>query len=525
MSEQRPSDSGTEPDGEVPVLIVGAGPAGLTASLLLSRAGVDAVLVDRNTSPSSLPRARGVHSRAMEILRVAGVEADLRAVQLPIRSGLEWRDTLAALPERELALPAAVEDAVSPCEGLAAAQDVFEAVLRRHVDAAARRPARWGTRAEGVQVVDDGVLVALRELDSGRLSTVKARYVLAADGARSVVREAAGLTLVGPSDLGAQRAVAFRADLTRWTGAHPRGMYVLTGLPGVLFWTHPDDRWVLDTPNNHQLEVGALVRAALGADDVPVEVLTDHVWSPGAQSAESYRRGPIFLLGDAAHRVTPMGATGMSMAIHDAHNLAWKLAAVLKGQAGPRLLDTYSVEREPVGRVNAAESLQAWQAAFDSGGPQPAARSLRDVDLGYRYASTAVLTDSSPVDPPLGDPTDPAAPGHRAPHLWLDQAPHRHSTIDLFDQSFVLLHGPAGPAWASAAPTLRDSSSVALVIQCVSDSSWPARYGVQPSGAVLVRPDGHIAWRHRDLPSDREAVAAELVGRALETVIVRNLVP
>jgi 2-polyprenyl-6-methoxyphenol hydroxylase-like FAD-dependent oxidoreductase len=296
---------------DVPVVVVGAGPAGLTASLLLSRAGVDSLLVDRNRAPSPLPRARGVHARAMGILRVAGVEADLRAVQLPIRSGLEWRDTLTSEPDRELSLPASVYDGTGPCKGLAVAQDVFEAVLRRHVNAAAGRPARWGTRAEAVRAV--------------------------------------------------------RAS------------------------THPDHRWVINAPDIHRTEAERFVRSALGAPDVPVEVLADHTWSPGAKSAQTYRAGPVFLLGDAAHRMTPIGASGMSMAIHDAHNLAWRIAAVTKGRAGPGLLDTYSVEREPVGRLNAAESRQAWERAFDFASPPPAGRSMREVDLGYRYASAAVL--------------------------------------------------------------------------------------------------------------------------------------
>ena len=199
----------------------------------------------------------------------------------------------------------------------------------------------------------------------------------------------------------------------------------------------------------------------------------------------------------------------------------WKLAAVLKGQAGSGLLDTYSVEREPVGRVNAAESRQAWETAFNFGASPPAGRSLREVDLGYRYASIAVLDDGCRSAPPLGDQADPAAPGHRAPHLWLDPSPHERSTIDLFDQSLVRLHDPAGFGWASDASPPPTGHDMPLIRQVITDPTWPARYGVEPSGAVLVRPDGHVGWRHRGPPIPDESSPVELVARVLDRLTAR----
>ena len=185
----------------------------------------------------------------------------------------------------------------------------------------------------------------------------------------------------------------------------------------------------------------------------------------------------------------------MIMVIHDARNLAWKLAAVLKGQAGPSLLDTYTVEREPVGRVNAAESRHAWDGLHRRGstadGPQPPRRQPRLPVRLHRRAPRQPL----PLPTAPGDPADPAAPGHRAPHLWLDPAPHRRSTIDLFDQTFVLLHGPAGTGWAADAVPPRNGHGVPLARHAITDPTCPARYGVEPSGAVLVRPDGHVGWR------------------------------
>src|SRR6266545_4889376 len=172
------------------VLIVGGGPAGLTASLLLSRHGVDSLLIDKRLTGSPLPRARGVHSRAMEILRVCGIEPDLRAVELPITPGAEWRTDLTSPPLRE-DVPSAGRSAVSPCEGLSVSQDVFESVLRDHV--------------------------------------------------RSCVRQQLGIAMNGPDELGQQTMIAFRADLTSQTGDRPRGIYFLTATATALIWTHADD--------------------------------------------------------------------------------------------------------------------------------------------------------------------------------------------------------------------------------------------------------------------------------------------
>ncbi len=203
-----------------------------------------------------------------------------------------------------------------------------------------------------------------RRPDRRSTTKIEARYLVAADGVRSPIRERLGITFDGVADLGRQRGIGFRADLSPWAGAVTRGMYVIEAIGGVMFATSRDGRWALSTMNPQFADRApeALVRAAVGVSDLAVEVFADGQWTPGAQGASSYSQGPVFLIGDAAHRVTPMGATGVSTAIQDAHNLAWKLAAVLAGAAEPALLDSYAVEREAVGRTNVAASLAAWQA-------------------------------------------------------------------------------------------------------------------------------------------------------------------
>lgn len=509
----------TGADIEVPVLIVGGGPAGLTASLLLSRHGAESLLVDKRTGGSVLPRARGVHSRAMEIMRVCGVEPDLRKVGLPITPGAQWLTRLTGQLVREDVRGAAVAADTSPCEGLSVAQDVFESVLSEHARGYATANYREGTLLEDFEVSDGGVAATLLDKASGRRSRVRARWMIAADGAHSGIRTRLGIAMNGPDDLGRQRMIAFRADLTAYTGANPRGIYFLTATGAALIWTHPDHRWVISLPDEADDRAPQeLVRDALGIAGLAVDVLHGNRWTAAAQTAQRYAQGSVFLVGDAAHRFPPAGATGVSTAMHDVHNLAWKIAAVLRGHAHDALLDSYAQERQAVGCRNAEETGTAWTRVFTADGTPFAGRSLAQIDMGYQYRSQVITDDGSPdADLPGSDYQPTGAPGCRAPHLWLD-APHRClSSIDLFDHDFVLLTAQRGTPWREAAAMASRALGIPVNSRVVDDPGWPELYGVASSGAVLVRPDGHVAWRSHALPSAGTPTRQEQIFAALTT--------
>ncbi|HSU36469.1 MAG TPA: FAD-dependent monooxygenase [Propionibacteriaceae bacterium] len=476
------------------VLIVGAGPAGLTLSLLLTDLGVRVLCVERRHEVSNLPRARGIHARAAEILRSCDAEEPMRARQLAVDHRMEHRADLVSPVQQTVLTGGSELTEVSPCDGIAISQDLFESVLRDRLQEVAPGALRTGIEVQSATWSDDGVRTTLLDRGTGDSTALHSRYLAAADGWRSALRTGLGIELDGPDQLGTARAVTFRSDLRRWLGDPPPALVNLGG-GSVLIATHADHRWMVNVPIRAELPDAAvdLVRTRLGLLDLTVEVLTDSTWTAAAQTARQFSVGPVFLVGDAAHRVPPAGATGVSSAMADAHNLAWKLAAVCRGWAHPNLLDTYAVERRAVALTTTQAMLDLWLAMTSPGGPGPTV-DLRSVDMGYRYASAAVAGGFPTI--PSADPYLPSAePGARAPHAWLGNGPTRRSTIDLFGRGFMLLAGTGGLAWCGAAAEVAATTGVPVTATILTEPTAVAAYAITGAAAVLVRPDGHVAGR------------------------------
>jgi putative polyketide hydroxylase len=372
---------------------------------------------------------------------------------------------------------------------------------------------------------------------------VRAAYLVAADGWESPVRHALGITMDGPGPFFRVATALISADLEPALRGRPVSIaYLQQPRPGTFLMAHDEagQRWVFGigyAPEHGESladfsdeRITDLVRVASGLPDVEValrpqipgtdlEVLG---FTIGAQVARQYRDGRVFLVGDAAHIVPPTGGLGANTGIQDAHNLAWKLAAVVRGQAGPALLDTYHDERHPVGLLTMGQALARWGTRVGEGA-DGAGEPLLDyatIAFGYRYRSAAVL-GQAPGAPPAA-PRLPLTgePGSRAPHVWLERDGQPLSTIDLFGHGWVLLAGADGAAWIDAARTLTGVDVATYRIGGDGDlgdpeGTWPGAYGVSSRGAVLVRPDGFVAWRAEDVESEPAGLLAEALSLLL----------
>ena len=456
----------------LPALIVGAGPAGLTAAIALARHGVGSLLVERRPALSGLPRATVISTRSMELFRSWGLEDEIRASGLDV----EWRmwigETLARVSTGstlEVGLPTRQQSAlVSPTVPACVSQDHLEPILLRHLRSLAVTEVRLGTAVDSVANGPDGIRAVLRDIATGRTRTVEARYLIGSDGAHSTVRSALGIPMRGPERLRDVVTALFRAPLWDVLGARRYGIYAVNhaGVEASFLPAGPGDRWLFGLqyePGRHELaefteeRLTSLIRLGSGVAALQPRIERIGGFSFAAQLADRFRDGAAFLIGDAAHRVTPRGGTGMNTAIHDGYDLGWKLAWVLRGWARPELLDSYEAERRPVAEHNVTRSA-------DPHG------SLRRVEQELH-----------------------ADIGGRIEHIWL----HDHdevSTLDLLGPGLTLFTGPASGRWATAAigtgPVPVDARSL--------DGLTARALGIPRDGALLARPDGMpvALWSH-----------------------------
>jgi 2,4-dichlorophenol 6-monooxygenase len=570
-------------DLETPVLIVGGGVAGLTASMLLSSFGIPSVLVNRYPHTSQLPKAHILNQRTMEIFTDIGVAPAVLAQSTPL-ANLQGVAMYTAFegdgPAEQYARRIGYADgwgagntdpdylAASSCPTANLPQIRLEPILKAHAESQALGDIRFGH--ELLELTQDEHRVSAFIVDNDRETSyrVRAKYLLGADGGRTV-SNLAGISMADHVQLGHALNAHITADLTPYfddpevwircvfNPDHPEYLdfgCVLIGI-GPNKWGHRSEEWLVSMPlatddpaAAEPANVAARLGDSLGIRDFNPKIHHVSKWVMDSVLAETFQKNRVFLLGDAAHRHPPTGGLGLNSAVHDAYNLCWKLAAVLQGQAGARLLDTYTTERRPVDAANIHASLKAaihhlvitqalglsssktsednWAAlrplvddtSVDAQTKKHAVSQvfaessnefrLHNIEFGYSYQSSAVVPDGdlelTELDSArLYQPS--TTPGHPLPHAWVEHAGVRIALRTLTHGGyFLLIAGEDGHPWIEAAEKAAARYGVAVRTARVGMGdvdlidirfAWLKNRGITPTGAVLVRPDGHVAWR------------------------------
>jgi putative polyketide hydroxylase len=546
-----------------PVVIVGAGPVGLGAALELARCGLRSILIERNERTSWHPKTRNFNTRTMEIARGWGREIydELRQLDLPPnwKTPIRFMESVVGKQTGHIdsrGFAGAGPD-LSPVSSVLSSQDMIEPVMLREIRRTGMVDLRFGH--ELVEIIsgyehDAGsVEIKARDKASGEVYGLVAPALVAADGAASFVRDFLQVPLDGPKKVAHFINCYFRADIEKYVGEHSgillffsnsKASGVFQPLDAKGRWLTqlqvPEEEWSTElfTPER----CAERIRAGAGVPDLNVEVLSIGKWQMNAVVGRSLIAGRILLAGDAAHMFPPTGGLGANTGMQGMHNAIWKLALFLKGKAGRKLLQTYETERRPVARwvadqsyhnrqqVNKLGAISRGEAPADGMGPKEILQASRrygnhiGLELGTIYTSDAVIPDGSAppvVEDSYTDYVPSGHPGARAPHVWLDRGGERLSTIDLVGPEFSLIAGSKGRDWEKVVADVGEKTALALQCHVIGDKlvdveeTFNDRFGIGDTGAVLVRPDGFIAWRMQQLGPN----AAADLGNALASIL------
>ena len=558
------------------VLIVGGGACGLTLASFLHDAGVNPILVERNSGTSTFPKAHYLNARTMEILRNHNMADEVLREGTPLRNRtlMKWYTSFGGdgpLDRKvlyELDGHVGENDIASAVPSANLPQIRLEPILRKHAEGRNGETIRWSYDLISLEQNEGGVTATIRGPD-GAHAQIRAKYLVAADGGRTVGAQI-GVAMEGLKKLADVVAIHFEADLSddypddraavSWIRS-PRGRIAGLLAMGPNEWGRHSPEWVIHIPpipGNPDItrETAAdAIRGLLALPELDINIRSISRWAIGGLLADKYHVGRVFLAGDAAHRHPPNTGLGLNTGIQDAHNLSWKLAAVLQGHADTPLLDSYEAERRPIGRFNVdwalntffnhlmlevmipatfpgpLEGLQtpehvlaAYTDLFEDSAmgrmrrnrlgyvyeTQRLEMGVSDVEMGFVYAEGAFLPDGSPAPPRNvdGQGYKPVTrPGHRLPHAWLDYQRKRVSSHDFVTTGggFALLCGPKGQAWVAAADKVSAALNVRLNAVTIghgkgvdvidADDTWHRLRGVSDEGAILVRPDNIVGWR------------------------------